>query len=173
MRNCSSVEMEKKITSFLCWCFNMNWVSIEIGSNTSSVFMCDCIFQDSVMVHEELCSPAERTISQREQECTSTAISTLFPLFHLSTSFSIHSTHVFNIRGQINWLPAAEDTYLPASQLCTADPNTKTGKHFITLMLNSKKKDQTLEQHQQTAVTNTPNTVRPRWSATQWSRPPG
>lgn len=37
-------------------------------------------------------------------------------------------------------MPAAEDTYLPASQLCTEDPNTKTGKHFITLMLNSKKK---------------------------------
>lgn len=174
MHNCSSVEMKKM--SFLCWCFNINCMFIEIGSKTSSVFLRDCIFHDSVMAHEELCSPSERTICQREQECTGMAISTHFPFLHLSTSFSIHSTHAFNIRGQINWLPAAEDTYLLACQLCTRDPNTKTGKHFITLMLNSKKREkkaQTLEQHRQTAITNTANTVRPRWSKRQWSRPPG
>lgn len=62
MHNCSSVKM-KKIMSFI---FNINWVSFEIGS----LFMCDCIVQDSVMVHEELCSPFERIISQKEKEYT-------------------------------------------------------------------------------------------------------
>lgn len=95
--------------------------------------MCDCIFQDGVMVHEELCSPPERIISQSEQECTQTAISTPFPSSIFSMSFTIHSAHVFNIRGQINWLPAAEDTYLPASELCTRDPNTKKREalHYV------------------------------------------
>lgn len=116
---------------------------------------CDCIPHGSLMAHEELCSPSERIICHRTGTHRDGKFNPL-AVVHLSTSFSIHSAHAVNIRGQINWLPAAEDTYLPASQLCTGDPNTKTRKRFITLMLNSKriKRERPLQQHQITAIPN-------------------
>lgn len=59
---------------------------IEIGSGIKDnnggkkpflPLLCDCIFHDSVMAHEELCSPPpERIICLGEEERTGTAIST-------------------------------------------------------------------------------------------------
>lgn len=94
---------------------------------------CDCIPHGSLMAHEELCSPSERIICHREQEHTGKANSTRSPssIFrHLSPFIP----RAFNIRGQINWLPAAEDTYLPASQLCTGDPPPPIPKLGSTLL---------------------------------------
>lgn len=62
------------------------------------MFMCDCIFQDSVMFHEE----SERIVSQRERGMRADSNPDALSLFRLFASFSIHSAHIFNIRGQIN-----------------------------------------------------------------------
>lgn len=112
------------------------------------------------------------TVNRNTQGCQTQA--TLHrPSFHLF----LHSMHAFTIRGQINWLPTAEDTYLPGSQLCTGDPNTKTWKLFITLMLNSKRKKKRIRESwnntSKLRLPNPPNSVRPGRSGTQWSRPLG
>lgn len=83
---------------------------IEIGSGIKDnnggkkpflPLLCDCIFHDSVMAHEELCSPPpERIICLGEEERTGTAISTPVvasapPSLHPPTS--IFLPHVFQL----------------------------------------------------------------------------
>lgn len=141
------------------WYFN--WCLRKLASDS-----CDCVVKGREMIHEELCCSLDKDHFLIKNNKTGMYIeSHLKYLFFLHPFMSFHSTHVFNVWGQINWLPAAEDTYLPASQLCIWGLNTEPGSTSLHRCLTvSKKKEPTLEQHQQTAVAK----HRKDWDGVRW-----